>query len=195
MFHRNTGSSLSLSWELLIFIPCSWTHKDKTVIPEIWAPVERKAPLSFSKLSTAWEKKIKKSTEKCAEGCQIQSVTTVFMQTPSGFKACVSWNRKHLCWMVKREWATIWIALVRLSVFLLDSQLLASPNIALSSCQVDLLRVPCSESSCAAAMLTVTAVTDFAQDGNRMSHIRAEPIRWRDLLWRAYTPNDVKVRS
>ncbi|NWS40823.1 VWDE protein, partial [Probosciger aterrimus] len=82
---------------------------------------------------------------------------------------------------------------LQLSIEDLDSQLLGSPNIALSSCQVDLLRVPCSESSCAAATLTVTAVTDFAQDGNRISRIRAEPVGWRDLLWRAYTPNDVKV--
>ncbi|KFQ41266.1 von Willebrand factor D and EGF domain-containing protein, partial [Mesitornis unicolor] len=75
----------------------------------------------------------------------------------------------------------------------LDSQLLGLPNIALSACQVDLLRVPCSESSCAAAALTVTAVTDFAQDGDRISRIRAEPVGRRDLLWRAYTPKDVKV--
>ncbi|KAK0688883.1 VWDE protein, partial [Pygoscelis papua] len=74
-----------------------------------------------------------------------------------------------------------------------NSQLLGLPNIALSACQVDLLRAPCSESSCAAAVLTVTAVTDFAQDGNRISRIRAEPVGWRDLLWRAYTPKDVKV--
>lgn len=53
MFSRNTDSSLPLSQELLVFIPWAWTHKDKTVIPEILAPVERKAPLSFSKLSTA----------------------------------------------------------------------------------------------------------------------------------------------
>ncbi|NXT90778.1 VWDE protein, partial [Anhinga rufa] len=74
-----------------------------------------------------------------------------------------------------------------------NSQLLGPPDIALSACQVDLLRAPCSESSCAAAALTVTAVTDFAQDGNRVSRIRAEPVGQRDLLWRAYTPKDVKV--
>ncbi|NXK84282.1 VWDE protein, partial [Amazona guildingii] len=82
---------------------------------------------------------------------------------------------------------------LQLSIEDLDSQLPGSPNIALSLCQVDLLRVPYSESSCAAATLTVTAVTDFAQDGNRISCIRAEPVGWRDLLWRAYTANDAKV--
>ncbi|NXU47933.1 VWDE protein, partial [Turnix velox] len=74
-----------------------------------------------------------------------------------------------------------------------DSQLLGPPDITLSACQVDLLRAPCSESSCAATTVTVTAVTDFAQDGNRVSYIRAEPVGWRDSLWRAYTPKDVKV--
>ncbi|NWU61722.1 VWDE protein, partial [Pterocles burchelli] len=74
-----------------------------------------------------------------------------------------------------------------------NSRLPGPPNIALSACRVDLLRAPCSESSCAAATLMVTAVTDFAQDGNRVSRIRAEPVGRRDVLWRAYTPKDVKV--
>ncbi|XP_054065465.1 von Willebrand factor D and EGF domain-containing protein-like isoform X1 [Rissa tridactyla] len=82
---------------------------------------------------------------------------------------------------------------LQLSTEDLDSQLPGPPNIALSACQVDLLRAPCTESSCAAAAVTVTAVTDFAQDGNRVSRIRAEPVGRRDLLWRAYTPKDVKV--
>ncbi|KFP44819.1 von Willebrand factor D and EGF domain-containing protein, partial [Chlamydotis macqueenii] len=82
---------------------------------------------------------------------------------------------------------------LQLSTEDLDSQSPGPPDIALSACQVDLLQAPCSESSCAAAALTVTAVTDFAQDGNRISRIRAEPIGQRDLLWRAYRPKDVKV--
>ncbi|NXK28990.1 VWDE protein, partial [Arenaria interpres] len=82
---------------------------------------------------------------------------------------------------------------LQLSTEDLDSQLLGPPRIALSACRVDLLRAPCSESSCAAAAVTVTAVTDFAQDGNRVSRIRAEPVGRRDLLWRAYNPKDVKV--
>ncbi|NXL45805.1 VWDE protein, partial [Podilymbus podiceps] len=82
---------------------------------------------------------------------------------------------------------------LQLSTEDLDSRLPGPPNIALSACQVELLREPCSESRCAAATLTVTAVTDFVQDGNRVSHIRAEPVGRRDLLWRVYTPKDVKV--
>ncbi|NXU84590.1 VWDE protein, partial [Xiphorhynchus elegans] len=74
-----------------------------------------------------------------------------------------------------------------------SSHLPGPPDIVLSACQVDLLQVPCSESRCAEATVTVTAVTDFAQDGNRVSRIRAEPVGQRDLLWRDYTPKDVKV--
>ncbi|XP_010712398.1 von Willebrand factor D and EGF domain-containing protein-like [Meleagris gallopavo] len=78
-------------------------------------------------------------------------------------------------------------------MFTLDSQLLGPPNIVLSACQVDLVPAPCSQGSCAAAVVTVTAVTDFAQDGNRISHIRAEPVGHRDVLWRAHASKDVKV--
>ncbi|NWV26697.1 VWDE protein, partial [Origma solitaria] len=74
-----------------------------------------------------------------------------------------------------------------------DSQAPGPPDIALSACQVDLLQEPCSGSSCAAATVTVTAVTDFTQDGNRVSRISAEPAAPRDVLWRAYTFRDVKV--
>ncbi|NXG62892.1 VWDE protein, partial [Hemiprocne comata] len=74
-----------------------------------------------------------------------------------------------------------------------NSHLAGPPDIALSECQVDLLRGPCSETSCAEARLMVTAVTDFAQDGTRVSRITAEPVGLRDLLWRDYTPQDVKV--
>uniref|UniRef100_A0A8C0J1G3 von Willebrand factor D and EGF domain-containing protein n=1 Tax=Chelonoidis abingdonii TaxID=106734 RepID=A0A8C0J1G3_CHEAB len=71
--------------------------------------------------------------------------------------------------------------------------LMGPPNIALSTCQVDLLHMPCTEGSCERASLTVTAVTDFAQDGDRISYIRAEPVTRSELLWRVYAPKDVKV--
>ncbi|NWV59049.1 VWDE protein, partial [Malurus elegans] len=74
-----------------------------------------------------------------------------------------------------------------------NSQAPGPPDIALSACQVHLLQEPCSGSSCATAMVTVTAVTDFAQDRNCVSRIRAWPLAPRDGLWRAHTPRDVKV--
>ncbi|NXT04043.1 VWDE protein, partial [Prunella fulvescens] len=73
------------------------------------------------------------------------------------------------------------------------SQVPGPPDITLSACQVDLLPGPCSGSSCAAATVTVTAVTDFAHDGNRVSRVSARPAAPRDVLWRAHTPRDVKV--
>ncbi|NWR16907.1 VWDE protein, partial [Emberiza fucata] len=74
-----------------------------------------------------------------------------------------------------------------------SSQVPGPPDIVLSACRVDLLPGPCSGGSCAAARVTVTAVTDFAQDGNRVSRLSARPAAPGDALWRAYTPRDVKV--
>ncbi|NXO65600.1 VWDE protein, partial [Phainopepla nitens] len=74
-----------------------------------------------------------------------------------------------------------------------SSQEPGPPDIALSACQVALLPGPCSGSSCAAATVTVTAVTDFAQDGTRVSRLSARPVAPRDLLWSTYTPRDVQV--
>ncbi|XP_063017419.1 von Willebrand factor D and EGF domain-containing protein-like [Melospiza melodia melodia] len=82
---------------------------------------------------------------------------------------------------------------LQLSTEDLGSQVPGPPDIALSACQVDLLPGPCSGGSCAAARVTVTAVTDFAQDGDRVSRLSARPAAPGDVLWRAYTPRDVKV--
>uniref|UniRef100_A0A8C5I8C2 VWDE protein n=1 Tax=Junco hyemalis TaxID=40217 RepID=A0A8C5I8C2_JUNHY len=77
----------------------------------------------------------------------------------------------------------------------LSTEDLGPPDIALSACQVDLQPGPCSGGSCAAARVTVTAVTDFAQDGNRVSRLSARPATPGDVLWRAYTPREVTVRD
>ncbi|NXG21933.1 VWDE protein, partial [Grallaria varia] len=82
---------------------------------------------------------------------------------------------------------------LQLSTEDLGSSFAGFPDIVLSACQVELEPAPCSEGSCAAAMVMVTAVTDFAQDGDRVSHLRAEPVGRGDLLWSTYTPKDVKV--
>ncbi|GCB71954.1 hypothetical protein scyTo_0006123 [Scyliorhinus torazame] len=68
-----------------------------------------------------------------------------------------------------------------------------SLNVALSSCNVDLVQTPCMSGSCARSSLAVTAVTDFARDGNRVSSIKIEPIKSNNLLWRGYIPKDIKV--
>ncbi|XP_059826227.1 von Willebrand factor D and EGF domain-containing protein-like isoform X1 [Hypanus sabinus] len=74
-----------------------------------------------------------------------------------------------------------------------DSQSSSPLNVALSSCQVDLIRIPCVAGGCARSTLFVTAVTDFARDGNRVSNIRIEPIKSYNFLWHGYTPKDMKV--
>uniref|UniRef100_A0A8D2J0U4 von Willebrand factor D and EGF domain-containing protein n=1 Tax=Varanus komodoensis TaxID=61221 RepID=A0A8D2J0U4_VARKO len=68
-----------------------------------------------------------------------------------------------------------------------------SLNIALSTCQVDLERMPCKEGICARTTLSIRAVNDFAEDGNFTSYIRAEPIQTSETLWQDYTPTDVNV--
>ncbi|XP_051882721.1 von Willebrand factor D and EGF domain-containing protein-like [Pristis pectinata] len=74
-----------------------------------------------------------------------------------------------------------------------DSQSSAPLNVALSSCQVDLIQMACVDGSCARSTLFVMAVTDFARDGNRVSNIRIEPIKSNNFLWHGYTPKDMKV--
>ncbi|XP_069791206.1 von Willebrand factor D and EGF domain-containing protein isoform X3 [Narcine bancroftii] len=82
---------------------------------------------------------------------------------------------------------------LRLTINDSDSQGSAPLNIALSSCQVDLVQTPCVAGSCARSSLSVMAVTDFARDGNRISNIRIEPIKSNNFLWHGYTPKDMKV--
>ncbi|XP_062822787.1 von Willebrand factor D and EGF domain-containing protein [Anolis carolinensis] len=74
-----------------------------------------------------------------------------------------------------------------------DTKVQRTPDIALSRCQVDLEHMPCMEGSCARASLTVKATSDFAEEGNLVSYIRAELVQTSEPLWRDYTPTDVKV--
>ncbi|KAL7991735.1 hypothetical protein Chor_015991, partial [Crotalus horridus] len=67
------------------------------------------------------------------------------------------------------------------------------PNIALSTCHVDLEQRPCQESSCARATLAVKAVNDFVENGNFISYITAKPFQPSKSLWRDYKPMDVKM--
>ncbi|KAF7241956.1 von Willebrand factor D and EGF domain-containing protein [Varanus komodoensis] len=74
-----------------------------------------------------------------------------------------------------------------------DNLVWRSSDIALSTCQVDLERMPCKEGICARTTLSIRAVNDFAEDGNFTSYIRAEPIQTSETLWQDYTPTDVNV--
>uniref|UniRef100_A0A8C6XW62 von Willebrand factor D and EGF domain-containing protein n=1 Tax=Naja naja TaxID=35670 RepID=A0A8C6XW62_NAJNA len=68
-----------------------------------------------------------------------------------------------------------------------------TPNIALSTCHVDLKQRPCRESSCGKATLAVRAVNDFVENGNFISYITAKPVQPSKSLWHDYKPMDVKV--
>ncbi|XP_031648220.1 von Willebrand factor D and EGF domain-containing protein [Oncorhynchus kisutch] len=70
-----------------------------------------------------------------------------------------------------------------------------APNMALSTCQVELQpTAACSRrQGCAWASLTLTAVTDFTRDGNRPSLLSATPRSDAPRLWRGYSPTPLKV--
>ncbi|XP_054975767.1 von Willebrand factor D and EGF domain-containing protein [Sorex araneus] len=68
-------------------------------------------------------------------------------------------------------------------------------NLALSSCHVDLLQTSsCANKTCSHAFVYYSAVTDFAQDGERVTNIMVEPIVNEDFLWNSYVPNSIQIR-
>ncbi|KAL6462074.1 hypothetical protein MHYP_G00302190 [Metynnis hypsauchen] len=74
-----------------------------------------------------------------------------------------------------------------------DSLVATAPNVALSSCQLELVSQPCLDGACAHGFVTVTAVTDFSRDGNRPSLLTARPTGVGPRLWRGYTPTALKI--
>lgn len=74
-----------------------------------------------------------------------------------------------------------------------DNVVAEVPNVALSSCHVELMSQPCRNNVCAQGTVTVTAVTDFTKDGNRVSLLSAQPAQGSPRLWRGYNPTALKV--
>uniref|UniRef100_A0AAY5EAG6 Uncharacterized protein n=1 Tax=Electrophorus electricus TaxID=8005 RepID=A0AAY5EAG6_ELEEL len=68
----------------------------------------------------------------------------------------------------------------------------ATPNVALSSCRLELASQACRGGVCARAAVALTAVTDFTRDGNRASLLSARPAGGSPRLWRGYAPTPVK---
>ncbi|KAM6314853.1 von Willebrand factor D and EGF domain-containing protein [Aegotheles albertisi] len=66
-------------------------------------------------------------------------------------------------------------------------------NLALSSCHVDLLQKPCNNGICSQAIVYFTAVTDFIQDGDRITRIAVEPISSENFLWNGYVPESTQI--
>nr|XP_055074214.1 von Willebrand factor D and EGF domain-containing protein [Misgurnus anguillicaudatus] len=83
---------------------------------------------------------------------------------------------------------------VSLGLSVYDSDVIAEvPNVALSSCHVELVSQPCRTNVCAQGTVTVTAVTDFTRDGNRVSVIAAQPAQGSPRLWRGYSTSALKI--
>ncbi|XP_051549166.1 von Willebrand factor D and EGF domain-containing protein-like [Myxocyprinus asiaticus] len=80
-----------------------------------------------------------------------------------------------------------------LSIHDSDNVVVKVPNVALSSCYVELLSQPCQNNVCAQGTVTVTAVTDFTRDGNRVSLFSAQPAQGSPRLWRGYNPPALKI--
>nr|XP_040043443.1 von Willebrand factor D and EGF domain-containing protein isoform X2 [Gasterosteus aculeatus aculeatus] len=68
-----------------------------------------------------------------------------------------------------------------------------APNVALSTCHVELRPGACGEGGCGRAEVLVTAVTDFTQDGNRHSLIGVLPGPGAPRLWRTYVPMSLRI--
>ncbi|XP_063068884.1 von Willebrand factor D and EGF domain-containing protein-like [Engraulis encrasicolus] len=81
-----------------------------------------------------------------------------------------------------------------------DSRVQEAPNVALSSCQLELMPTAatttgaaCGPEGCAQGTLLLTATTDFTRDGNRASLVTPQPTRSTPRLWRSYRPDPLKV--
>ncbi|KAM5303797.1 von Willebrand factor D and EGF domain-containing protein [Glossophaga mutica] len=68
-------------------------------------------------------------------------------------------------------------------------------NLALSSCHVDLHQTSlCANGTCSRALVHYSAVTDFLQDGDRVTDVTVEPIVNEDFLWNSYIPDSIQIR-
>ncbi|MEE6466467.1 hypothetical protein FKM82_006964 [Ascaphus truei] len=66
-------------------------------------------------------------------------------------------------------------------------------DLALSSCEVDLLQSLCQNGTCSQAILYYTAVTDFAVDGDKVASIVVDSIVSTHFLWNGYTPQSIQI--
>nr|XP_046255008.1 von Willebrand factor D and EGF domain-containing protein isoform X2 [Scatophagus argus] len=66
-------------------------------------------------------------------------------------------------------------------------------DLSLSSCVVDLSRVPCRDGVCSRALIHFSPVTDFVKDGNRTTQIFVKSVDTQNFLWSGYSPEPVEV--
>lgn len=60
---------------------------------------------------------------------------------------------------------------------------------------MDLLQKSCNNGICSQAVIYFTAVTDFMQDGDRITRIAVEPISSENFLWNGYVPESTQVEN
>ncbi|XP_075684884.1 von Willebrand factor D and EGF domain-containing protein [Rhinoderma darwinii] len=66
-------------------------------------------------------------------------------------------------------------------------------DLALSSCEVNLLQSSCQNKTCGQADLYYTAVMDFAMDGDTVTSIEVDPIVSSIFLWNGYIPESLQI--
>ncbi|XP_034729420.1 von Willebrand factor D and EGF domain-containing protein isoform X1 [Etheostoma cragini] len=70
---------------------------------------------------------------------------------------------------------------------------LLGADLSLSSCVVDLSRVPCRDGVCSRALIHFSPVTDFVKDANRTTQISVKSIVTSNFLWSGYSPEPVEI--
>lgn len=60
---------------------------------------------------------------------------------------------------------------------------------------MDLLQKSCNDGICSQAVIYFSAVTDFMQDGDRITRIAVAPISSKNFLWNGYVPESTKVEN
>ncbi|KAM6967564.1 von Willebrand factor D and EGF domain-containing protein [Aplochiton taeniatus] len=69
----------------------------------------------------------------------------------------------------------------------------AAPDVALSSCVVELPQSPCARGLCSQALLHYSPITDLVLDGDRTTEVSVRPVLADNFLWSGYVPAPVQI--
>lgn len=73
------------------------------------------------------------------------------------------------------------------------SRVISTQDIVLSTCEVTLKPQPCTRHDCGSEIVSIMAVSDFIDDGDRMTMILTKPAVSQSSLWKSYDPPDAIV--
>lgn len=108
------------------------------------------------------------------------------------------WFRKRTLWcpvtyFYNKAIVFLWkTGLCLKNVFCLDDELLG-PDLVLSTCEVELINIPCQNGVCSRTLLYYSTVTDIVRDGDRSTEISINPVLSSNFLWNGYAPQSVQV--